>query len=73
MIQSQTQWGVVYTSSECWTEWGVCTCIHSNAQVSKVSEWGFEGVRNSTLEAVRSLLFIEVGECRAVVRHTCDR
>jgi len=28
---------------------------------------GFESERDSTLEAARSLLFIEVGECRAVV------
>jgi len=46
---------------------GGCTCRHSNAQVSRGSEWGFESERNSTMEAARSLLFIEVGECRAVV------
>jgi len=38
---------VVYTSDECWTEWGVSTYIHSDAQVSRVSEWGFESVRDS--------------------------
>jgi len=46
---------------------GVCTCRHSNTQVSRGSKWGFESERNSTMEAARSLLFIEVGECRAVV------
>jgi len=41
---------------------GVCTCRHSDAQVSWVLEWGWECERDSTL-----------GECRAGVRHTCDR
>jgi len=61
------------SSGECWTKWGVCTCRHSDAQVSRVLEWGRECERDSTLEAARSLIFIEVGECRTVVRHTCDR
>ena len=32
-----------------------------------VQNGGFESERDSTLEAAKSLLFIEVGECRAVV------
>jgi hypothetical protein len=64
---------VIYTSGEHKTECGVCTCRHSDAQVSRVQNGGFESERDSTLEAARSLLFIEVGECRVVVRHTCDR
>jgi len=54
-------------SGEHWTEWGVCTCRHFDAQVSSGSKWGFESGRDSTLEVMRNLLFIEVGECRAVV------
>jgi len=60
-------------SGECWIEWGVCTCRHSDAELSRVLKWGWECERDSTFEASRSLLFIEMGECRAVVRHTCDR
>lgn len=33
----------------------------------------FKSEEDSTLEAARSLLFIEVGESRAVVRHTFDQ
>jgi len=48
-----------------------CTCRHSDAQFSRGLEWGFEK-KNSTFEAERSLLFIEVGECRVVVMaHVC--
>jgi len=50
----------------------VCICRHSDAQVSRVLERGWECEKYSTLEAARSLLFIEVGECRVVVRRTCD-
>ena len=41
------------------------TCIHSDAQVSRGKKWGFKSERDSTLEAARSLLYIEMGECRA--------
>ena len=38
----------------------------------EVQNEGFESERDSTLEVARSLLFIEVGECRAVVMaHVC--
>jgi len=38
----------------------------------EVQNEGFESERDSTLEAARSLLFIEVGECRGVVKaHVC--
>jgi len=48
------------------------TCRHSDTQVSRGSEWGFENERDSILKAARSLLFIEVGECIAVViAHVC--
>jgi len=63
---------VICTSGERRIRWG-CTCRHSDTQVSRVQNGGFESERDSTLETARSLLFIEVGECRAVVRHTCDR
>jgi len=50
----------------------VCTYRHSDAQVNKGQEWGFRSKRDSTLEAVRSLLYIEVGECGVVVMaHVC--
>ena len=51
-------------------------CVHVDTSTLKsdtVSEWGWECERASTLEAARSLLFIEVGECRAVVMDTCVR
>ena len=38
-----------------------------------VQNGGFQSAEDSTFEAARSLLFIEVGKCRAVIRHTCDR
>lgn len=46
---------------------GVYTCRHSNTQVSRGQEWGFRSERDFTLEAPKSLLYIEVGECRVVV------
>jgi len=46
---------------------GVCICRRSDAQVSRGQEWRFRSERDSTLEAPRSLLYIEVGECRVVV------
>jgi hypothetical protein len=49
-------------------------CVPAYTSTLKSVEFGmggFESVRDSTLEAARSLLFIEVGECRAVVRHMC--
>ena len=45
----------------------------STLKLVEVQNGGFKSEIDSTLEAARSLLFIEVGECRAVVRHTCDR
>ena len=45
-------------------------CVPANALTLKsveVQNEGFESERDSTLEAAMSLLFIEVGECRAVV------
>jgi len=50
---------------------GGCTCRHSDTQVSRGQKWGFRDERDSTLETARSPLYIEVGECRAVVWHTC--
>jgi len=52
---------------------GVCTCRHSDAQISKRSKWGFREKINYTLGTTMSPLFIEVGVCRAIVRHTCVR
>ena len=50
-------------------------CVPADTPTLKpdtVSEWGWECERASTMEAARSLLFIEVGECRAVVMaHVC--
>ena len=43
----------------------VCARRHSDAQVSQ--ELGFRSKRDSTLEALMSLLYIEVSECRVVV------
>jgi len=41
------------------------TLTHKSVEVQNA---GFVSERDSTLEAARSLLFIEVGECRAVVK-----
>jgi len=41
----------------------VCTCRLKSVEVQN---GGFESERDSPLEAARSLLFIEVGEYRAV-------
>ena len=50
-----------------WSGWGVCTCRHSDAQVSRDSESeGFSGRKSSTLGTALSPLFIEVEGCRAV-------
>jgi len=58
--------------SERWTEW---RCVHADTLTLKsveVQNGGFESERDSTLEVARSLLFIEVDECRAVVMaHVC--
>jgi len=51
-------------------------CVPAGTSMLKsveVQNGGFESERDSTLEVARSLLFIEVGECRAIVRHTCVR
>ena len=48
----------------------MCTCRHFDAQVSRGQKWGFRENRGSTLGTARSPLYIEVGVCRAVVRHT---
>ena len=45
----------------------------STLKLVEVQNRRFESERDSPLKAVRSLLFIEVGECRAVVRHMCVR
>jgi len=45
---------------------GVCARRHSDAQVSRGQELEFRSERDSTLEALMSLLYIEVGECRVV-------
>jgi len=50
---------------------GGCTCRHSDAQVSRGQKWGFKDKRDSNFGPARSPLYIEVGVCRAVVRHTC--
>jgi hypothetical protein len=51
----------------CWSGWGVCTCRHSDAQVSKGSESeGFRERKSSTLWTALSPLFIEVEGCRAI-------
>ena len=51
---------------------GWCSCRHSDTQVSKGQEWGFRSERDSTLEAARSLLFIEVDERIVdVMTHVC--
>jgi hypothetical protein len=51
-----------------WSGWGVCTCRHSDAQVSRDSESeGFRGRKSSTLRTALSPLFIEVEDCRVVV------
>jgi len=52
---------------------GVCTCRHSDTQVNKRSECGFKEKIDSTLGTAKSPICIEVGVCRAVVRHTCAR
>jgi hypothetical protein len=45
----------------------VCTCRHSDAQVSKDSESeGLRGRKSSTLGTASSPLFIEAEDCRAV-------
>ena len=47
-------------------------CVPADTPTLKsveVQNEGFQSEEDSTLEAARSLLFIEVGECRAVVRH----
>jgi len=44
----------------------MCTCRHSEAQ--EVHNGGFESERDFTLKAARSLLFIEVDECRVVAK-----
>jgi len=50
-------------------------CVPADTPTLKsveVQNEGFESERDSTLEAARSLLFIKVGECRAVVMaHVC--
>jgi hypothetical protein len=52
----------------------VCTCRHSNAQVSIISKWGgLEREIRSYLGDCKSPLYIEVSVCRVVVRHTCAR
>ena len=57
---------------EYWNGRGVCTCRHSDAQVSRGQKWGFRSERDSTLGTARSPLYIEVSECRAVVMtHVC--
>lgn len=53
-------------------------CVHADTLTLKLVEVqnggeGFKSEEDSILEAARSLLFIEVGECRAVVRHTFDQ
>ena len=51
-------------------------CVPANTPTLKsveVQNGGFQSEEDSTLEATRSLLFIEVGKCRAVVRHMRDR
>lgn len=56
-------------------------CVHADTLTLKLVEvqngggggGGFKSEEDSILEAARSLLFIEVGECRAVVRHTFDQ
>jgi len=56
---------------EYWNSAGVCTCRHSDAQLSRGPKWGLRDERGSTLGVARSPLYIEVGECRAVVWYTC--
>ena len=52
---------------------GVCVPADTLTLKSvEVQNGGFESERDSTLEAARSLLFVEVGECRVVVMtHVC--
>jgi len=52
---------------------GACVSAYTPTLKSlEVKNGGFESERNSTLDVVRTLLFIEVGECRAIVMtHVC--
>ena len=60
------------SSGKRWIEWG-CVPVDTPTLKSIEVQNGGLSVKDSTLEVARSLLFIEVGECRAVVRHTCYR
>ena len=52
---------------------GVCTCRYSDAQISRGQKQKLRDERDSTLGTARSPLYIKVGVCRAIVRHTYAR
>jgi len=63
--------GSEYTSMSVGPNGGCVPTDTLTLKLVEVQNGGFESERDSTLEATRSLLFIEVGECRAVMAHVC--